>query len=574
MLVLLTAVCLCQSPQEPTTGSVAELLPPTTAALVSIPKPVRLVESALNHPLHDRAKQEKAIAQLYASPQMFQVKAVVKMAEFGIGMKWQDALNAIAGNGITVAIDAETNGVVAVAESGDPERLVTLIRRVVKFTNNERKKKNQEPIEQTEFEGVDVYKLDDTAFAVLSDKVVVTNKGELGTQVLRAIRNRPENSLATSSAFRRSELESISGSIRAFINLAELRKRGAMKNLLEGTRAQPFAEFVLGGVLESMQDAEFVTVAAGLADDSLQVVAQMPHQPDAVSEPREFYFGPKGQGRAPKAVAMDSSIGSISTYRDLAKMWLYAGDLFNQQVNDGFAEAEANLSTLFAGKDFVEEILAEIKPEWQIVVARQDLSDVLPRPAIKLPAFALVGELRDAETMNAELRRTFQSMIGFFNVAGAMEGNPQLDQDMDVVDGVKYLTSSFVPTPEDKESTEATIHYNFTPSLALGKDRFVLSSSQQLARKIMQSPPAVAEARQSDDNTSVRVMAGTLQQVLGDNREQLIANNMLEEGNDRAEAEKEIGLLLSVITWFDTFEAKLEPTDDQLRLHLHLNLAK
>lgn len=573
MLVLLALAC--SSPvQDVETSSAAELLPPTTAIVVEVTDPVELVNSALNHPLHERAKQDKTIAQLYASPQMFQVQAGLKMAEFGIGMKWRDALNAVAGKGITIAVDAETNGVIAVMNSGDQKRLATLVRRVVKFVNNERKKNNQDPIEQSEFDGVDVYKYDGAAIAVLPDRILATNKGELGKQVLKAIRSKPEASLATTEAFKQSQFQLRSASAKAFINLQELRKRGAMEKLLEGPKSQPFAEFVLGGVLESLQHADFVSASATLADDSVQIAATMPHQAGKISEPRQFYFGPKGEGRAPRTVAMDSSIGSISAYRDLAKMWLYSGDLFNQQVNDGFAEAEAALSTLFAGKDFVEEILAEIKPEWQIVVARQDLGDVLPRPAIKLPAFALVGELKDAETMNIELRRTFQSMIGFFNVVGAMEGNPQLDQDMDIVGGVKYLTSSFVPTPEDKESTEATIHYNFTPSLALGKDRFVLASSLQLAKKIMRSEPVEAEARGSANNTSLRVMAGTLRQILDDNREQLIANNMLEEGNDREAAEQQIGLILTIMTWFDSFDASLQPSADQLKLKLQLNLAK
>ncbi len=574
MLTLLAAACLCQPLQEPETRPVAEFLPPTTAVVLQVPQPTRLLNSALDHPIHTRAKQDKAISQLYASPQLFQVKAGLKMAEFGIGMKWREALDAVAGNGITIALDAETNGVVGVLESSDPERLDVLVRRVVKFVNNERRKKNQDPIEESTFEGVNVYKFDGAAVAVLRDRVLVTNNRDLGKQILRSIRNKPDSSLATTPAFRNANIAEQDASIRAFVNMTELRERGAMERVLEGTKSQPFAEFVLGGVLESLQQAEFLTASATLSDDALQIAASMPHKPGNVSEPREFYFGPKGQGRAPRALSMKSTIGSISAYRDLAKMWLYAGDLFDQQVNDGFAEAEASLSTLFAGKDFVEEILAEIQPEWQIVVSRQDLSNVLPRPAIKLPAFALVGELKDAETMNPELRRTFQSMVGFFNVVGAMEGNPQLDQDIDMVDGVKYLTSSFVPTPEDRESTEATIHYNFAPSLALGKDRFVLSSSLDLAKKIMSRKAGPADARRSADNTSLSITAAALRQVLDDNREQLIANNMLEDGNDREAAEQQIGLLLNIMTWFDRFEASLEPTDQQLRLNLQLNLAK
>ena len=58
--------------------------------------------------------------------------------------------------------------------------------------------------------------------------------------------------------------------------------------------------------------------------------------------------------------------------------------------------------------------------------------------------------------------------------------------------------------------------------------------------------------------------------MLKDNQEQLIAQNMLEDGNTREEAEGVIGLLLEVVGYID--DASLTLTADQQELALGLKI--
>ena len=132
-------------------------------------------------------------------------------------------------------------------------------------------------------------------------------------------------------------------------------------------------------------------------------------------------------------------------------MWRRAGDLFNEQTNEELAKADSGLTTLFGGKDFGEDILGALRPETQVVVARQVFAAGQSTPAIKLPAFGLVAELKDPAKMQPELRRTFQSLIGFLNVVGAMNGQPQLDLDMEKSDAAQFVTASYLPDPDAKD---------------------------------------------------------------------------------------------------------------------------
>jgi hypothetical protein len=575
MISILTLCCLLPvQDQAGTTNDSAALLPPTTAVALQMPAPVEFVNAILEHPIHDQIKKDKTLGAFYRGPGLASVKAGVAIGEATLKTKWPEALKALAGSGITLAFDPKTNSAVAMLKSGNPAELKPLVEKIIEFVNSQRRDNNQKEITSSDYAGIPVFQLDNVAMALLPDRIVAATDKKLGKWILDAHLKSPDDTLATNKSFIEAQSKfKRTDSVSAFLDLEVVRASGGIEKLLEGSRANVLAEFLLGGVLETLSDSPFVTAGLAVTDDGIQLAAKTLHDPSKVSEPREFYFGPNSTGRAPVAVSIESGIGNIATYRDISKMWLYAGDLFDQKVNDGFAEAETGLSTLFAGKDFAEEILAEIKPAWQLVIARQDFANVLPRPAVKFPSFALVGEFKDVEKMNGELRRIYQSVIGFFNVVGAMEGNPQLEQDMSTKDGVKYLTSSFVPTPEEKESTEASIHYNFAPTLALGEKRFALSSSFALAEKAMAAKPANAD-QTNDANMEISIEAASLKEILTDNREQLIANNMLEEGHSRREAENQINIILGTIGWFKDLTASLVPSADELELTLQLSVRK
>ena len=54
------------------------------------------------------------------------------------------------------------------------------------------------------------------------------------------------------------------------------------------------------------------------------------------------------------------------------------------------AEAESGLATFFGGRNFRDEILGNLQPGLQLVVARQQFPQAGVTPAIKLPAAAVV----------------------------------------------------------------------------------------------------------------------------------------------------------------------------------------
>lgn len=558
-----------QAPGNP--RSAAQLLPETTVLYAEISNPPGLLSTIFDHPLRKRIEALDAWQQATAQDNYRQFLAGRKFVELQLDADWRTALNTLLAHGLYVGVDQKTQGVALLMRSKDAESLAKFQRKLLELT---KLGKTPGQIREGEYRGHPVYNAGEAKFAVVDDWLLMTNRPETGRAVLDRLLGDELPSLADHATFQAARVASPKRSTAwGFVHLEPLRAAGVAGKLFSGEADNPGAEILAGGILSSLQKTPYATITIGAAEREFQLTLSIPHQHDWVPEEREYFFGPDGNGRAPELPAARDTLLTLVAYRNVSEMWLRAGDLFDEQANDQLAEADAGLTTLFAGRDFGEEILGTLTPQLGFIATRQDFTDVLPKPAIKLPQFALVLELREPERMTRELRRTFQSMIGFFNVVGAMQGNPQLEMDMQKADGFELVTTQYVPEPDDAQSTQADLVYNFSPSVGFAGKRFVVASTDRLARELVTAPAAAGGRGDVDQvNSGLAVHADVLQDVLADNREQLVAQNMLEEGHTREEAEAEIDLLIQLIGYFDRASLTLKTAADRLSLQFKVGL--
>jgi uncharacterized protein YqgV (UPF0045/DUF77 family) len=98
------------------------------------------------------------------------------------------------------------------------------------------------------------------------------------------------------------------------------------------------------------------------------------------------------------------------------------------------------------------------------------------------------------------------------------------------------------------------IQYNFSPAIAFKGEQVILSSSRVLAGKMLNSDlssSALSKGGENPTNTVLEIQADAVYKALEGNREALIAQNMLEKGHSRAEAEGEIDTLMNLLGLFE-----------------------
>lgn len=562
---------LAQAKPENDKRTAFELLPPSCLAVIQMPHPDRLRSTLTEHNIWKQIQQQPEYTAAVSTPQYMMFLGIRTHIETQIGMKWQEAWDTLLGGGITIAFDPQTQGVVALVRSRDAEKLQTTAKTLIELGRADAKSKGNEPLPEETYRDITVYGKGDGRFAIIGPWLVMSNKDDLGKKVLDTLLDGSRTSINNNEKFVAAR-KSITGepTIWSWGDIGTVRDAGFAKALDKNQTENPLAELLVGGVLTNLRKTPFVTASLYFTGEATRLQLAAPHENEWVEEFREYWFGPDSQGAADAPLETESTIFSLTTYRKVSEMWLRAGDLFDERMNDELAKADANLTTFFAGKDFGEDILGTFGPSLQIVVNRQDFENVLPKPALRLPGFALAGRLENAAETRTELRRTFQSMVGFLNVVGAMQGNPQLDQDIDIYRDEKIYTATFIPEPDEKESERARIQFNFSPSLAFTGDRFFVASTKQLAKDLVDAANVEQPAPAKTSNTAMKLNTETLGEILDDNREQLIAQNMIKKGQTREESSREIGMLLKLLGLFQGVSFDVTTTGGELKLELSI----
>ena len=229
---------------------------------------------------------------------------------------------------------------------------------------------------------------------------------------------------------------------------------------------------------------------------------------------------------------------------------------------------DSTLTTLFAGRDFGEDILGSLEPQLQLIVTRQEFDSQRPIPRIKLPSFAVVGQMRDPEVTTAELRRITMSMIGYFNVVGAMQGQPQMDMEVEKLGRAQLVAATFLPD-SNQQPSQVKIQYNFSPTVVFHDQMLIVSSTRTLAEQLLSA--SVKPGQQPKANTAMRLDFPALAKTLADNRQQLIVQNVLENGSTQEEAAGEVDLILRLLDLVQSFEMELVRGDGQIQLHTTLS---
>ncbi|KAA5541463.1 hypothetical protein FYK55_18035 [Roseiconus nitratireducens] len=562
-LLLATSVAAAES--EPRTiPEAAQLLPPTVVAYAQIPDLSATATELLDHPLRQRVEALPAYGALRESEGFGKLSDAVAAFEASLGMPWRDALSGLTSGGIHFALDRSTEGVallIRADNSATLERFRGFVLGLAQMTTG-----RIGPLEQGQYRGITAQAINaNLKMAQLDDWLLVTNKSELGKRILDQYLDGGDDNLASSPKFRQACASIADVSAWGWVDVQAFRDAGIAPRLYEGKTDNPLAEVLAGGILSELQHTPFAVATINVDQDGVAVNATSPHRRQWQTG-REYFFGTQSDV-APPLLHPPDRLFAASLHRDLSQMWLRSGDLMTEKANEGLAKADTQLTTFFSGRDFGEDILGSLRPDIQLVVTVQDFQHRQPQPAIKLPAFALKFQMKDPERTRPEFRRVFQSFIGFLNVVGAMDGQPQFDLGSVQLDSATLITATYVPQVGQEESTEAPINFNFSPTLGFAGPTLVLSSTTELAHRLVQTvePPAPV-AVESDANTAAILNGETLKRVLEQNRAQLVAQNMLEKGHAPAQAEAEIGTLLDLVSLLRDARVSLIVDDDQLRL--------
>jgi hypothetical protein len=549
----------------------AALMAPTCLAYVEITRPEDVLDRILDPGLQSRLSALPGVQNYYQSSQFAQARTGVAFLEGALQTKWEPALRSLIGGGIYLGLDPAAEAALLVIRVRQPELAAKLLQTLADLAEVDAQNRGRPtPVKTAEYRGLKGWSLGPNDNHVLvGDLLLVSNKAaHLKAAVDRLLDGVPAASLASEPQFSQARAtRDPQDAAWAYLRLDALRSYPAFTQVLHAKSNNVLAELLVGGVAETLKQAPYATASLRATADELRLHAALPRPADAAVGERGWFFAPAGAAELPPPAG---TISTIVLARDVAGMWLARDELFDDQTNTGFAQADTQFGLFFSGRDFATEVLAELEPRLRFYIMRQEFSSP-PRPAVKLPSFALVLEMKQPEEFSKHLLVGYQKIVGLVNVLTGQQGLPALLMEIEPYGGTTITKSTFLP--EGVQDAEAApLYYNFSPACARVGKYFVYASTADGLRRVIDAlgqgptatPPAELWAQ-----TLVQTSGPEAARALADNREFFISQNMLRQGHDRAAAEREVDMLLELVKLLRELRLKLAAG----RAHLWFELA-
>jgi hypothetical protein len=224
-------------------------------------------------------------------------------------------------------------------------------------------------------------------------------------------------------------------------------------------------------------------------------------------------------------------------------LWAEKDLLLSEQVAAELDVVDSQLSTAFGGFDFGDEVLGAINPALRLLVL--PAANPQSKPPV-LPEAALLGSLRvdNPDQVARRFRIAWQTVIGIVNVERGSNGQPQLELETLNQNGLKMMTGRYsLADAEELNADSVDLYASLAPTIATAADRLVVATSDRLAKRVIEDDQL--QPQTGEGGILALAIAGpALADLLSLNRPALLAQNMLEKGNPKEQAETEIDTLI------------------------------
>jgi hypothetical protein len=494
--------------------------------------------------------------QFTQSDQFVQFRNVVSHLETKLGTDWRRATSDLTGGGAALAIrPGQPDYVLLVVRSKDVDLLQRANQLLIELVEQDAREKGHEsPVKSKDYKGVKAWTLGKDEFhAILGDTLVVSNKQEGIRTALEMRAGDGPSSIVDLDMWREARSRLPSGSVAwAFARLDMLREGGVAKEFYQERPNNPALPIFFGGLSHVLGKAPYATASLVLNNERIALRAEVPRDRSAWPEPFRGFYSVKAGEEAAVPLRPARAIASLSFYRDFKSMWDAREQLVAAEALPGFTELESNAApVLFGGREFSTEVLAEFEPRFRLVAAAQDYSRSRMVPDLKIPAFALVAELKHPDDFGPELIIAFQSVLGLANIGFGQKGQPRLMLANESHKGFEIQAAHFLERPAKSDGAGVHLRHNFRPACTIAGRYFILGSTTDIVKDVIDAiGDVMAPPKTTPHNIVFEADVSYISKVLQQNREPLVSQNMVSGGNTRQQAEQEFDTLVNVLGLF------------------------
>lgn len=554
-LVLVLALALAAF--VPLTSAMGQTLPPAikwipedALIVVEVTRPKALLEAFCN----DEATAAITALPLYkqqaSKPQFQEFLNIVSFIETTLGTDWRTALEKLTGAGITLAVCPEDT-VFLIIDAEDEQMLERFHEFFINVARSEAEKKGKYNIVKSkEYQGLTAWTFDGKeAHTIIGKRLIFANKAKRLKDIVQYRSQANKASVAANPEYQAAKRTVGTDAVaKVFVNLKPLMGIPQIAQIFSQQNENPLAALAFAGILEATRYSNWLSLGLHIEDNTLVFRASVDSKTIAPTSPAAFALPKKrGEGVFPN-LSVPRRIAALSFYRDLHQFYSAKDELFPERTS-GLIFFENMMGIFFSGRDLTNEVLAETKPEIRFVVAEQDYDSAIGTPQIKLPAFAIILRLQNPEQFNEVAEEAWQKALGLINFTRGQQAMQGLIIDRLVHGGTKFSMAYFSTSGLD-EKNNLEQRFNIRPALAMPGEYLILSSTDDLARDLIDSLNQEIQLKVkpvSKIHSLVEIDTAQLTSILKANRDTMVRSDMVKKGSTQEEAEAGIDLLITLV---------------------------
>jgi len=511
----------------------ANWIPSDAVFVVEIRQPAKLLEQLLDE------KALSSIAALHgyrkraATPEFGRFLKTVEFLETQLATDWRTGLAKLTGGGLVWAF-CPKNRSVLIADADD-ERLLRQLHTIILRTTFLRAKiagQAAEPASE-QIAGIRTWNLSPgEAHAILGNRLIAA-AGVEGIRSALELREKPEPSgLAATAGYQAARLAVGSDAVgMVYVNLDILKLSPALVRALMPAKPNPLAALLFAGMADGIGRSKWLAMGLHVQDGGL-ALHLVPDGAGTVSgNPAAFAFPDKPDKGVLPNLTVPRRIAVLSLYRDLRLFYQAKDQLFPERTSE-LIFFENMMGIFFSGRELTDDVLAQFKPQIRLVAATQEYDPAIGIPEEQIPAFAAILQMSDPENFAEVVEEAWQKAIGLSNFTRGQQALPGVIIDRPVHSGIPFSAARF-SSLGIKDRSKIDSRFNYQPSLAMVGDYVILSSTEGLARDLIDSVLRVTKdpARPLAPAHSLLEFDGKmLAAALEANRGTLAREEMLKEG--------------------------------------------
>ncbi len=558
------------------TPPAAQWVPQDAVICLHVSRPKALLEFLAGKEMTRAITSSPLYQGLASQPKFQEFVTGIKFLETSLETDWRTGLARLTGGGITIAVCPQDT-VVAIIDGEDEGLLQKLHEIILSITrSNAENQGRAEKVTSKEYAGVTAWTFDGKeAHALVGKRFLFANRAEGLKTILDLRDSSGGKNLAASPTFQAGQKAAgAQAAATVFVDIKPLMGIPNIAGLLEKSRANPLAALVFAGVTESLRNANWLNLELTAEGKTLAVRALTDGKMAGATNPGAFAVPQKSGDGAWPNLAVPRRIAALSLYRDLRAFYAAKDTLFPDR-SSGLIFFENMMGIFFTGRDLTTEVLAETEPQIRLVVAEPQHDPAAGKPQVQIPAFAVVMRLRHPEQFGKVVEEAWQKAIGLVNFTRGQKAQPGMIIDRPVYKDVKYTVAFFSPS-DANDQTKAGVAFHIRPTLAMPGSYLILSSTDGLARDLIdvlgrEAGQAVQPVAQT--HSVLDVDGGQVVSILRANRETMVRGDMIKKGRSRQESEAGIDLLINLVRLVDQVKLSLGTDKDltQAQLTMRLN---